>query len=151
MPRKQRASRRSPLQSAEGPVLRAPFAPAHLPSTSIVVDILSKLLSAISIAASTEVINGFIEVLNNGLGKAFWGQFAQAVNNRAWGRVRGMLKQLLEALTDKRFANALAKRIRSKTAKELVKKVASKFIPLIGWAILIGAIVYVFGKQLEEK
>ncbi len=74
-------------------------------------------------------------------------ELRSALARRSRSGVAGALKKLLGKLISKDFMQALAKRVGRSTAAKIVGKIASRFIPIVGWAYMISCIIYLTVKE----
>lgn len=70
------------------------------------------------------------------------------VKARQFSQAREPLKKILNVMRSKTFLSKLGKRIGVKAAGILATKIAAKFVPIVGWAVLIGQLVWAFSKQI---
>jgi hypothetical protein len=64
---------------------------------------------------------------------------------KAIGRV---LKKILNKLISKTFLKKLAGKVGAKAAARIVGKIAARFVPYVGWALLIGSLLWAIGEQI---
>jgi hypothetical protein len=72
---------------------------------------------------------------------------AVAFRKREWSLVKVLLKKLLSFLMSSAFLKKLAEKIGETAAAKLLGKIAAKFVPFVGWALLIGSIIWGFAEE----
>lgn len=107
-------------------------------------EVLSKFLAALGVK---EVAQGLIETLET-LHPTLIEQLAKAVNARRWGLVKKLLERLLNVVRSKKFYTTLASKVGETAARKAIGKIAAKFIPIFGWALLIGSFVWAIAEEV---
>jgi hypothetical protein len=67
---------------------------------------------------------------------------ALAFRKREWSLVKVLLKKLFSFLMSLAFLRKLVEKVGETAAAKLVGKIAAKFVPFVGWALLIGSIIW---------
>lgn len=104
---------------------------------------LAKILAILGV---TEFYEAFLAVLQEGWGNILR-DLGEAITRRDWKRVRALLKKLLDIIISSEFFERLAQRIGRAAAAKVVGKILAKFIPIVGWVWLIGAIIWAFAEE----
>ncbi|MFN7022577.1 MAG: hypothetical protein ACK4WH_14800 [Phycisphaerales bacterium] len=104
---------------------------------------LAKILAILGV---TEFYEAFLAVLQEGWGNILK-DLGEAITRRDWKRVRALLKKLLDIIISSEFFERLARRIGRAAAAKVVGKILAKFIPVVGWIWLIGAIIWAFAEE----
>lgn len=104
---------------------------------------LAKLLAILGV---TEFYEAFLAVLQEGWGNILK-DLGEAITRRDWKRVRVLLKKLLDIIISSEFFERLARRIGRAAAAKVVGKILAKFIPIVGWIWLIGAVIWAFAEE----
>ena len=105
--------------------------------------ILAKLLALFGISDFAEVFAKLLAADLEGLGAA-----ALAQN---WKLVTRLFFKIIDSLFSSAFFTLLGEQIGAKVAAKLAVKIAAKFLPFIGWAILIAQLVWALGEEFGEK
>jgi hypothetical protein len=107
-------------------------------------EVLSKLLAALGVK---EVHQALLETFE-AVGGTLVEDLGKAVRAREWGRVRTLLIRLLNLVKSKKFFQTLASKIGETAAKKVIGKVLARFIPFVGWALLIGSFVWAVAEEV---
>jgi len=105
--------------------------------------IVSKLAAALGISRCYQ---GFSEAVKEVLGHDMQ-RLGQHIDNGQWRKAGRRLCNILDKLTSKRFAKALADKIGKKAAGKVLAQIGSKFVPVVGWTYLAGSAVWAIGEQ----
>ncbi len=84
--------------------------------------------------AGLEILEGEVPALMTALG--------EAAAARNWSALRELFALLFDFLLSLRFFNALKAKIGEVAARKIIGKLAAKFVPLLGWAVLIGQLIW---------
>ena len=66
---------------------------------------------------------------------------------KRWRAVGNILKSIFRTITSSKFLKKLGEKIGVKVASKIVGQVASKFVPFLGWGILVGSIIWAFAEE----
>jgi hypothetical protein len=105
--------------------------------------ILSKILALFGISEFAEVFAKLLAADLEGL--------AAAVLAANWRLVTTLFFKIIDAVFSRAFLTLLGENIGAKLAAKLAAKIASRFLPFIGWAILIGQLVWALGEEFGKK
>lgn len=105
--------------------------------------ILSKLLALFGISEFAEV---FAKLLAADLGA-----LGTAVIANNWRLVTTLFFKIIDSVFSKAFLTLLGENIGAKAAAKLGAKIASRFLPFIGWALLIGQLLWALGEEFGKK
>jgi hypothetical protein len=116
---------------------------AGMGSVDLARTLIAKLLAIFGLS---EVLPAFWEVLEQGWGNILK-ELGEAIQARDWRRVRRLLKKLLDIIISQEFFNRLKQRVGAKLAAKIVGKILAHFIPVVGWVLLIGAIIWAIAEE----
>jgi hypothetical protein len=102
--------------------------------------LLAKILAGLGIK---EAYNAFAELLENDLK-----YLGKAVDKKNWKRVAKLLELILRKILSKPFFIKLANKIGVAKATKIIAKIGAKFVPYVGWAILIAQLIWAFAEEL---
>lgn len=105
--------------------------------------ILSKILALFGISEFAEVFSKLLAAEIEGLGTA--------VLASNWRLVTTLFFKLIDTVFSRVFLTLLGENIGAKLAAKLAAKIASRFLPFIGWAILIGQLLWALGEEFATK
>jgi len=105
--------------------------------------ILSKILALFGISEFAEVFSKLLAVEIEGL--------RTAVLASNWRLVTTLFFKLIDTVFSRAFLALLGENIGAKLAAKLAAKIASRFLPFIGWAILIGQLLWALGEEFATK
>jgi hypothetical protein len=116
------------------------------PSETISGYLLSKLLGALGggIILADRVIDLII-------GSPEFEYLKSAWKLKDWALVRHQLKRLLEYIFGKAFWKQIVVELGEDGALKLMKRFGARFIPFIGWALIIGSFVWSLAQEWGEK
>jgi hypothetical protein len=106
--------------------------------------VISKLLVALGVK---EAHQAFLECLEELLPTELE-DLAKAIKARQWRRVGRLVKKVLTTITSKAFFNKFASKVGEVAARKIIGKIAAKFIPVVGWGILIASLIWAFGEEI---
>lgn len=106
-------------------------------------EVLFKVLGAFGLI---DFYGPILEILTGGEFKDVWEDFLKALSKAGLKQaIKILIKRFL--LSDK-FREMLIKKLGKEAAEEVLKKIAEKWIPIIGWAMFIGNVVAVIIVQI---
>lgn len=73
---------------------------------------------------------------------------ARELKARRYSKAKAPLKRILNVMRSKTFRQKLIRHIGAKAAARVGANISAKFIPGVGWAVLIGQLLWAFGKQI---
>ena len=114
-------------------------------NTSIEVTLIVKLAAIFGLSRSE--LAAFDEALAETGSKSFK-LASHQLNKGNYRKAAGHIKDGLKTVTGKRFRDKLVKQLGKKTAGKVLAKIGSKFVPWIGWGVLVGGIVWEAGTQI---
>lgn len=103
---------------------------------------IAKLLGILGIKEASQAIFELLD--EDGLIK----ELDDALSARNMKKVGEVLKKILKKMASKEFLRRLANKIGIKAAAKIVGKITARFVPIIGWAVLIGSLLWAIGEQI---
>lgn len=100
---------------------------------------MAKILAAFGVGEAAEVFFALLDLELKQLGTAI-----AAKNWRAAARVVGVI---LQTMVSRAFLVLLGERIGVAKAGRLIAKIAGRFVPFLGWALIIGQLIWAFGEE----
>ena len=104
---------------------------------------LGKLLAALGVK---DVWKAILEVLE-GSWSHFLTSLSGAIARRDWGMVSGLLGDILKVMVSRPFLVELGEKIGVKAAARVVGKIVAKAVPLLGWGLLIGSLLWAIAEE----
>lgn len=104
--------------------------------------VIGKLLGVLGIKEASQAIFELLD--EDGLIK----ELDDAITARNMKKIGEVLKKILEKFVSKDFLRRLGNKIGAKAAAKIVGKVTARFIPFVGWALLIGSLLWAIGEQI---
>ncbi|HTQ30899.1 MAG TPA: hypothetical protein VMI53_06785 [Opitutaceae bacterium] len=95
-----------------------------------------------------EIFKAIIDVLEADAGSALlMANLGKAIAEASWSLLKKYLKILIELIFSKPFLKKLAEKVGESVLAKVLGKVFAKFVPFLGWALLIGQIVWGIAEQ----
>ncbi|MFC1874174.1 hypothetical protein ACFLYX_02615 [Chloroflexota bacterium] len=104
---------------------------------------LAKLFAALGVGSIWQAL---LEVLEEGWAELFH-SLGLAIKRRDWRSVKFLLRRLLNIFTSPAFRAKLIKKIGASAAAKLIGKILGRLLPFVGWALIIGTIVWAIVEQ----
>jgi hypothetical protein len=104
---------------------------------------LAKLAGVLGI---NDILQAFWAVLDD-LAEGLLKKIAEAFKNKQWKLLTQLLGQLFDVITDPDFLYFLGQKVGTEKAKKIIGKILSKALPIVGWAVTIGQLVWAFAEQ----
>lgn len=135
----------------DGPVFFSPhdldgstvFAVEDASSGSGIRHWIAKLFGALGFGTATKSI---FELLEESVPEILE-HLARNISGRRWRAVINGLKSIFRIITTGPFLRKLGERIGVKAATKLFSNLLAKFLPFIGWALLIGSLVWALAEE----
>jgi hypothetical protein len=104
---------------------------------------LGKLAGALGVG---ELWGSILEVLDESW-PAIMKELGENLSTKSWKKAAGTIKRILSLIISEPFLEKLKKKIGGAVASRLIGKVASKFVPFLGWALVVGGIIWAIAEQ----
>lgn len=104
---------------------------------------LSKVLGVLGLKEIWQAVLDILETYYKTLWTAFW----RAIKEKRWKDAIKFLTQLIKKMMSKRFKQVLIGRVGKSVAAKIIGKLAAKFVPVLGWAVVVGEIVWAVAEQ----
>jgi hypothetical protein len=127
------------LEQSNLAALNQGFAGVNDQATALAKRALAKLLGIIGIKDVAEVIYNLLNVELGELGAAL------AAKN--WKKAAAVTGKILKTLISPAFLKLLGEHIGVTRAGKIVAKIAGRLVPFVGWAILIGQLIWALGEE----
>jgi hypothetical protein len=93
-----------------------------------------------------DIWDAFLDVIDD-LAEGLLKKIADAIKNKQWKLLGQLLEQLFNLITDPDFLHFLGQKIGVEKAKKIIGKIISKALPIIGWAVTVGQLVWAVAEQ----
>jgi hypothetical protein len=104
--------------------------------------VIAKLLGALGLGEASQAIFEILE------GEGLVAALDAALASGSLKAIGEILLKILEKMITKEFLRKLAEKIGLKAAAKIVGKISARFVPFVGWALLIGQILWAIGEQI---
>lgn len=104
--------------------------------------VIAKLLGALGLGEASQAIFELLE------GEGLIAALDAALASGSLKAIGEVLLKILEKMITKEFLRKLAEKIGLKAAAKIVGKISARFVPFVGWALLIGQILWAIGEQI---
>jgi hypothetical protein len=104
---------------------------------------LGKIAGALGVG---ELWGSILEVLDESW-PAIMKELGENLSTKSWKKAAGTIKRILALIMSKPFLEKLKQKIGAAVASKLLGKIASKMVPFLGWALVVGGIIWAIAEQ----
>jgi hypothetical protein len=104
---------------------------------------LSKIFAALGIG---EIYSAILELLEQGW-KELMEELGRNIVTKQWRAVKEVIKKILRIVISEPFRKKLIEKVGVSAASKVLGQVAAKFVPGLGWVLIIGSIVWALAEN----
>jgi len=109
--------------------------------------VISKIASLLGIRG---VLAGFQDAMVEVMGDEL-SELGKQIDQKQVRKALGTVKDILSKLTGEKFRKKFVEKVGKKAAGKALAKIASRFVPFVGWAIVAGSFVWTLYEQITDE